>query len=130
MNPDDGSPCARMGDIMVWHCSLEKVMAGSGYTSFHSKTLHRLNVPSILLRLEIFIFLCHSFAIATRKASSVFILPSGAGHTPSVQQASVILMLVIVKDGDCAQCLVYSFVAPLVVLPLKINQVPETFLWN
>jgi len=47
--------------------------------------------PSILFRLEIFTFLCHSFAIATRKASSVFMLPSGASCTPSVWRASVIL---------------------------------------
>jgi len=34
----NGSPCANIGDIIVWHCSWVKVVAGNGYMSFLNST--------------------------------------------------------------------------------------------
>jgi len=126
-NLDASSPCARIDDIIAWHCLLEKVMAGNGYTSFHTNMLHKLNLPSVLLRLEIFIFLCHSFAIANKKACSVFMLPSGAMYSQCLaglcdfEPLAGVLALVGVKNGKCSQFLVDSFVSLYVVLPLEID---------
>jgi len=77
-----------IGDMMALHCFGVNVVAGSGYTGFHMMTFHRLKLLSHRPNREFFILRCHTFAVSTRYASSVSMLPSCTSRTPSVCQAS------------------------------------------
>jgi len=82
--PADGSPCAKMGDMIALHCSEVNVVAASGYNSFLKSMFCRLTFHSRHPNCELFIFHCHSLAVSTKSVSSVSMLPSGANWTPSV----------------------------------------------
>jgi len=85
IEPAEGNPCANIGDIMVLHCFGVNVVAGSGYTSFCMITFRRLKLLFHRPSREFFILRCHVFAMSTRYANSVSMLPSGTSWTPSVR---------------------------------------------
>jgi len=87
-NPTDGSPCAKIGDMIFWHCSEVSVVAVRGYISFLIITFRRLKRLSVHPNFEFFIFLFHSFAVSNRYVISVTIFPSGASLIPRVRWAS------------------------------------------
>jgi len=87
-NPADGSPCARIGDMIVLHCSAVNVVAVRGYSSLRIMTPRRLKRLLVRPNVKFFIFLCQSFAVSSKYVISVVMFPSGASLTPKVWLAS------------------------------------------
>jgi len=74
--------------MTVLHCAVVSMVAGKGYTSFLIITFFKLKFPSRCLSHKFFILCCLSFAVSTKYASLVSMLPSGANLMLSVWHAS------------------------------------------